>query len=267
MHEFLRHTLQGKVALISGAGSGIGRATAVRFGHAGARVAAVGPNRQDLEETCALVRQHGSEAVALVADVRETAQVAAAVNSAAEAFGGLDFVIANAGINGLWGAIEDFDPADWDETLDVNLRGTFFTIQQAVPLLKARPGGAVVIVSSVNGTRMFSSVGASAYATSKAGQLALGRMLALELAPAGIRVNTVCPGSTRTRIVASTRTKAAGTSLPPPVFPHGGVPLTNGGFAAPEQIADAVWFLCSPLAGHITGAELFVDGGESLLKG
>jgi NAD(P)-dependent dehydrogenase (short-subunit alcohol dehydrogenase family) len=115
----------------------------------------------------------------------------------AETFGRLDVLFANAGINGVWAPIEELRPAEWDKTIAVNLRGTYLTIHHAVPLMKAR-GGSILITSSINGTRTFTSAGASAYATSKAAQLALGQMLALELARHRIRVNIICPGAITT---------------------------------------------------------------------
>src|SRR5690606_22050822 len=133
----------------------------------------------------------------------------------------------------------------------------------ALPLLK-RQGGAVVIVSSVNGTRMFSNSGASAYASSKAAQVAFSRMTALELAKHRIRVNAICPGAIETQIDENTDRKDLDQAAEPVEFPAGKIPLTDGKPGSSEQVARLIWFLVSDLSDHITGAEVFIDGGQSL---
>jgi NAD(P)-dependent dehydrogenase (short-subunit alcohol dehydrogenase family) len=176
-------------------------------------------------------------------------------------------VFANAGINGVWAGIEELTPEDWDTTLNTNLRGTFLTIKHAVPYLK-RQGGSVIVTSSVNGTRMFSNTGASAYATSKAGQVALTKMLALELADEKIRVNVICPGWIETQIGDNTEKRSEADELRPPVqYPEGAVPLTHGSPGTPEQVAQLVLFLASDASSHITGTEIYIDGGQSLFQG
>lgn len=266
MHAMLKDSLAGKVALVTGAGSGIGKATAKLLAYSGARIAALGPTRDELEETCLEIRHGGHEALGLVADVSDVAQMEHGVGQIREAWGRLDIVIANAGINGLWAPVEEIGAEEWDKTFGVNLKGTFLAVKLAVPLLKVH-GGAIVFVSSVNGTRIFSNAGASAYATTKAGQVALARMMALELAPSGIRVNTVCPGSIETKIGDSTRQQNVERVRPAILFPNGHIPLTGGKPGTAGQVAELIWFLVSPLASHITGAEVFIDGGESLLRG
>lgn len=124
-----------------------------------------------------------------------------------------------------------------------------------------------MIVASVNGTRMFSNSGASAYATSKAGQVAFGRMIALELAKHRIRVNTVCPGAITTHIDENTNRQDLDEAREPVIFPEGEIPLTNGKPGSAEQVAQLIWFLVSDLADHISGTEVFIDGAQSLLQG
>ena len=183
------------------------------------------------------------------------------------AWGRLDIVFANAGINGVWAGLDKLRPEEWDKTIAVNLRGTFLTVKFALPLLKRR-GGSVILTSSVQGTRMFSNSGASAYATSKAGQVAFGRMCALEFAAHHIRVNTICPGAIRTHIGDHTTVRDSAQQLHLPVkFPRGSIPLTTGHPGSAGQIAELVLFLASDNASHITGTEVFIDGGESLLLG
>jgi NAD(P)-dependent dehydrogenase (short-subunit alcohol dehydrogenase family) len=255
--------LEGKVALVTGAASGIGQAIALCLAREGARVALLDIHEARLAGVAALIRAAGGAALPLRCDVAQATALEAAVTQAAAMWGRLDIVCANAGINGVWAPIEDLTPAEWDRTLRINLTGTFLTIKYAVPHLKATRG-AVIVTSSVNGTRSFSATGASAYAVSKGGQAILTKMLALELAPSGVRINAVCPGYTETNIAESTEQRnleqfrPAGD--PPPVT----IPLTGAQPARPEQIAQVVLFLASPAAEHVTGTEIWVDGALSL---
>ena len=123
-----------------------------------------------------------------------------AIEATIQAYDRLDIVFANAGINGVWAPIEELQPEEWDKTLDINLRGTYLTVHYAIPYLRKAGEGCILITSSVNGNRTFSSVGASAYSTSKAGQIAFMKMAALELGRYNIRVNAVCPGAIHTNI-------------------------------------------------------------------
>jgi len=260
-------SIKGRIALVTGAGSGIGQAAALRLAAAGAKVAALDQTRKDLQRTCELITQGGGEVLPLVADVSRTAPMLRAFDRIRRQWGRLDIVFANAGINGVWAGLHKLRPEDWDQTIAVNLRGTFLTVKYSVPLMRRR-GGAIILTSSVQGTRIFSNSGASAYATSKAGQVAFARMCALELAAHHIRVNTICPGAVRTHISARTTVRDSAQQLHLPVkFPRGTVPLTTGQPAAPDQIADLVLFLASDHASHITGTEVFIDGAESLLLG
>lgn len=266
MHTLFKDSLTGKVALVTGAGSGIGKATAKLFAYAGARVAALTRSRDEAEDTCKEIRQGGGEGLGLVADISNSSQLVSGIRLLEDSWGRLDVVVANAGINGLWAPVEEIGEKDWDEVMDINLKGTFLTVKHTVPLLK-RQGGALTIVSSVNGTRIFSNAGASAYATTKGGQLAFARMMALELARHRIRVNTVCPGSIETSIGDNTRKQNLEKIRVAAEFPEGKVPLTTGQPGTAGQVAETIWFLCSGAASHVTGAEIFIDGGESLLQG
>jgi NAD(P)-dependent dehydrogenase (short-subunit alcohol dehydrogenase family) len=266
MHTLFKGSLAGKVALVTGAGSGIGKATAKLFAYAGARVAALTHSADEAKETCREIRDAGGDALALTADVSSGEQLERSIAQIGDAWGRLDLVVANAGINGVWASIEEIAEHDWEHTMNVNLKGTFLTLKLSVPLLK-KNGGAIAIVSSVNGTRIFSNAGASAYASSKAAQLAFGRMMALELAKFRIRVNTVCPGAIETRIDENTERRHLDKVREPVVFPAGRIPLTDGKPGTAGQVAELLWFLCSDIATHITGAEVFIDGAESLLQG
>ncbi len=259
-------SLAGKAALVTGAGSGIGKAAALLLAEAGARVAALGHTADELEKTRREIADAGHEALALVADVADAEAVERAVARIGEIWGRLDIVVANAGINGLWAPLEQITPDEWDRTLAINLRGTYLTVRAALPLLK-RAGGSVVVVSSVNGTRMFSNTGATAYSVSKAGQVAFARMVALELAPFRVRINTVCPGAIHTRIDENTTQRGLEEIRVPVEFPEGEIPLTHGEPGAASQVAELILFLAGDASAHITGTEVFIDGGQSLLQG
>jgi NAD(P)-dependent dehydrogenase (short-subunit alcohol dehydrogenase family) len=258
--------LQSKVAIITGASSGIGRAAAVRLAREGAKVGVLARSEDKLDDLVDEISQIGSEAVALDADVSSYDEVQRAVEHVVDKWGRLDIVFANAGTNGVWAPIDELKPQDWRTTIDVNLSGTFYTIKSCFPALSKR-GGSVIVTSSVNGTRMFSNSGASAYATSKAGQVALTQMLALELARHRIRVNVICPGMIDTPIHEKTTRRDLDEAQEPVEFPEGMIPLTDGKAGTPEQVAELVLFLASDRASHITGTPIWIDGAQSLLQG
>jgi NAD(P)-dependent dehydrogenase (short-subunit alcohol dehydrogenase family) len=255
--------LDGRIVLVTGAGSGIGRATAVLLAHEGARVGLVGRDEAPLAETAALLDGDG---LVLPADIADETRIRSACDRLQDAYGRIDGVFANAGINGVWAPIDELDLAEWQRTISVNLTGTFLTIKHAVPHLAER-GGAVVITSSVNGTRIFSNVGATAYSCSKAGQVAMAKMLALELAPRGIRVNAICPGKIATQIDRSTDRQDLDSRPPLAVYPGGKIPLTGGRPGRGIDVARVVLFLLSDAAAHVSGTEVWIDGAESLLVG
>jgi NAD(P)-dependent dehydrogenase (short-subunit alcohol dehydrogenase family) len=260
-------SLQGKVALITGAGSGLGEAIARMLAACGARIGAVDRNESQVKRVVEAIIASGGAALALPADVTAADQLAAAVTKVEETWGRLDIVCANAGINGVWAPVDEITPEEWDETMAVNLKGTFLTVRACTPLLKRGGGGSVIITSSVAGNRMFSTSGSSAYASSKAGQVAFGRMIALELARHKIRVNTVCPGAFKSNISVDSRFRNLRNLRLPVQLPEGNVPLTGGWAGPAEPIARLVWFLASDLSDHITGTEVYADGAQSLLMG
>jgi NAD(P)-dependent dehydrogenase (short-subunit alcohol dehydrogenase family) len=258
--------LQGKVALVTGGGSGIGKATAKLFAKHGAKVALLGHTRDELEETAQVIEADGGEALVLDADITNEDRMEEVARKIDETWGRLDIVVANAGINGTWAPIDELTPDEWRETIDVNLNGTFLTLRYTVPLLK-RQGGAIVITSSINGTRRFTGTGATAYASTKAAQLAMGQMLALELAKHGIRVNVVCPGAIDTSIEENMEVRDEEEAEVPVEYPEGEIPLTGDDPGSSEQVADLMLFLCSDRSSHVTGTPVWIDGGESLLQG
>ncbi len=259
-------TLQDRVALVTGGASGIGQAAALRLAEAGARVAVLDLEEAEAEETAAAIRAAGGTALALAANIARAAEVEAAVARLLDAWGRLDVVFANAGINGVWAPLEELTAEEWQKTLEINLSGTFYTLKYAAPALR-RQGGAIVVTSSVNGTRNFSNTGATAYSTSKAGQVALAKMLALELAKDRVRVNVICPGAITTDIGENTEQRHLEKAREPVEYPEGAIPLTDGEPGSPEQVAELVYFLASDASSHMTGAVVFIDGGQSLLQG
>lgn len=256
--------MKGKNILVTGAGSGLGKATALLLAAEGANLALLGRTPDQLEETASAVDAHGGSAMRLIADIADEAEMQSAFDQIEKRFGNLDGVFANAGINGTWAPIDDLTYREWNETVRVNLGGTFLTLHLAVPLMK-RSGGSIVITSSINGTRTFTNGGASAYSTTKAGQLALGQMAALELARHGIRVNVICPGAIESEIGDNTNRRNVQRASVRATFPDGRVPLTKGEPGAAGEVARLVRFLLSDDAGHISGTPIWIDGAQSLL--
>jgi NAD(P)-dependent dehydrogenase (short-subunit alcohol dehydrogenase family) len=210
------------------------------------------------------IEAKGGHALILNADVSDEGQMRTAFTEAGDVFGHLDFVFANAGINGMWAPIEELAYSDWNATHAINLGGTFLTVHFAIPLMK-KNGGSIVITSSINGTRTFTTAGASAYSATKAGQLAFGQMAALELAQYGIRVNVICPGGVETNIGASTTRVNTDSIKVAAEYPKGTIPLTGGKRATADQVADLVLFLASDRSRHISGTPIWNDGTQSLL--
>lgn len=256
--------LDGKVALVTGAGSGLGKAAALRLSEAGAHVAVLSRSGDEIAAVARQVEEVGGRALALTADISDEAQMQDAFARIGTTFGRLDIVVANAGINGVWAPIKDLTPAEWRNTLDINLTGTFLTLHHAVPLMEA-DGGSIIITASINGSRTFTTAGAAAYSTTKAGQVALAKMAALELARHRIRVNVICPGAIGTEIEDNTERRNVDDARVRAEYPDGDIPLTGGTPGKAEDVADLVLFLASDQARHITGTPVWIDGGQSLL--
>jgi NAD(P)-dependent dehydrogenase (short-subunit alcohol dehydrogenase family) len=233
--------MKDRVVVITGANSGIGRATALRFARDGARIGAI----------------------SVIADIANPNEIRGAMEKVANRWGRIDTVFANAGVNGVWSRIEDLEPDEWEQTVSINLSGTFYTLKYAVPYLK-KQGGSIVINASVNGTRVFSNTGATAYASTKAAQVAMCKMLALELAEHRVRVNVICPGAIETSIEDNTEQRGTEELGVPVEFPRGWHPL-RGEPGSSEDVAQLVHFLATDAARHITGTEIWIDGGESLI--
>lgn len=254
------------MALITGAGSGLGKAAAIKLAKEGYALAALGRTEDELNKTISDIENAGGDAIAILADISDEGNMQAAVQQVQEKWGRLDCVFANAGVNGVWAPIEELTLEEFESTIKINLTGTFLTIKACVPLLK-KEGGSVIVTASVNGTRIFSNTGATAYSTSKAGQVAMTKMLALELAKHKIRVNVICPGAIESEISDNTEQRNLEDIQEPVEFPEGEIPLTRGKSGKAEQVADLVYFLASDASSHISGTEIWIDGTESLVKG
>lgn len=259
--------LDNQAALVTGAASGIGRGTAIRFAQEGARVAILDLASQQAagQQAVREIEAAGGTALFLACDISQADAVQSAVERTVAEWGALNIVFANAGINGVWTPLEELTPEEWDLTLNTNLRGTFLTLHYAIPHLKRAGGGSVIITSSVNGNRTFSNPGASAYSASKAGQVALMKMAALELGRHNIRVNAVCPGAIETNINERT-TQRDTDSIGIEVELPQGSPALHGGQGEPMDVADTCLFLASGMSRYVSGVEIYVDGGQSLLR-
>lgn len=256
--------LLNQVAVITGGSSGIGRATAILLAQAGAKVAIIDLNLASGQETVNDIIEAGGQGFATAADVANSQEMERAFQQIIDAYQRIDILFVNAGVNGIWAPIEDIKIDEWDLTVNINLRGTFLTIKYAVPYLK-KQGGAIIITSSINGTRSFKKVGATAYASTKAAQVAFAKMLALELAGNNIRVNVICPGGVMTAINESTTKRHLDWIPGAEEFTQDYIPLTGNKAGTSEDIAKLVLFLASDAAKFITGTEVWIDGGGSLI--
>jgi NAD(P)-dependent dehydrogenase (short-subunit alcohol dehydrogenase family) len=249
--------LADRVAIITGAGTGIGRAIAELFAREGARVALCGRRHPPLEEVAAGIRKGGGEALAQVCDVTQEEQVKAAVAAATAAFGGLHIVVNNAA---YWmaGTAEETSPADWEVMMETNLKGVFFVCKYALPELRRAGGGAIVNIGSVLG--LVGMRRRVAYATSKGGLVAMTRALALDHAAEKIRVNCICPSLVATPMgqISLAYTGDAEAELARRIA---GIPLGRAG--TPEDVARLALFLASEDSSWMTGAAIALDGGVS----
>ena len=258
--------LDSRVALITGAASGMGQAAALLLAKEGAKIGVLDLSPEDVQKTVDKINNSGGQAISLIADVSQPDQMQPAATQLADKWGRIDIVFANAGVNGVWAPLDELEPDEWDRTLAINLKGTFLSVKYALPYLK-KQGGAVVVTSSVNGTRIFSSTGATAYSCSKAAQVAFTKMTALELAKHRIRVNVICPGAIQTNISENSELRNIEREKEPVEFPEGEIPLTDGEVATAHQVAQLVLFLVSDASDFISGTEVWIDGTQSLLQG
>ena len=254
----------GKVAVITGAGNGIGRATALAFAKAGAKLVLVDRDAAAGEAALGIIRQQGGEARFVAADVTRSAEVRAYVKAALDAHGRIDCFFNNAGIEGRLAPIADYDEALFDAIIGVNLKGVFLGLRHVLPVMLRQKSGAVVNTASVAG--LVATPGMSAYAASKHGVIGLTKAAAGEVARDGVRVNAVCPGPVETRMMRSLESQLD-PAHPEAIGQRYRAGIPSGRYTTPEEIANVVLFLCSELAANVTGAQWVVDGGRTAVGG
>jgi NAD(P)-dependent dehydrogenase (short-subunit alcohol dehydrogenase family) len=252
--------LDGKVAVITGAATGIGRASALLFAAAGARVVLADMRKPELDTTLGEVRAAGGTATGVVGDLARPDECAAVVDAAVTAHGRLDVLFNNAGVGTLviGGTVESIEPERWDLAQDVNVRAMYLVSRAAIPHMRAVGGGVIVNTASVSAFRGRPERPSHAYAASKGAVLSLTRAMAVSYGRDGIRVNAICPGVIRTRLTVDFIARAERSAREGQSIPLGRV-------GEPEDIARCALFLASDDASFITGAEIVVDGGAMAL--
>ena len=248
--------LEGKTALVSGAASGIGRASAILFASQGAKVVVL-DRAAGVDETAATICGNGGTAVALVRDSSEEANVIEAIDLVLREFGALDVCFANAGVSGGWVPLQDQTPEYWHEILKINLVGTFLAVKHAARVMTPRGKGSIICTASVAGLR--SGAGGSPYSASKAGVISLVQTTAYQLTGTGVRINAICPGLIETGMTQPIFEQARARGTDRKIGQLN--PLRRAG--APTEIAQMALFLASDAASYVNGQALAVDGGLS----
>lgn len=254
-----------KVALITGGSNGIGRATALGFASRGAKVVIVDRDQAGGEATAGVVRQQGGEALFVQADVTQPKDVQAYIDKAVAAFGRIDCFHNNAGIEGKVANTADYDEAVFDAVMAVNVKGVFLGLKYVLKqMLAQKTGGAIVNTASTAG--LVGSPGMPAYVASKHAVLGLTKTASGEVARHGIRINAVCPGPIDTRMIHDLEAQL-NPADPGRVGTRYRSSIPIGRYGQPEEVANTVLFLCSDLAGNITGAHYVIDGGRTATPG
>ena len=247
--------MKGKIALVTGGSSGIGRATALAFAREGARVAIASRRKTKGDEVVRAIRDRGGEAVWIKADVTNVQQVRALVGRTVSAFGGLDYAFNNGGSGGKGRPTADMDERNWDMTIDGYLKSVWLCMKYEILAMLKRGAGVIVNNSSVDGVRAYPFPIGSAYSAAKHGVIGLTKSAALEYASRGIRINAVCPGWVRTPPVD--RWMKRDPKVARQIISQEPI----GRLGTPEEIAEMVIWLCSERATFVLGAALAIDGG------
>jgi NAD(P)-dependent dehydrogenase (short-subunit alcohol dehydrogenase family) len=245
-------SLNRKIAIVTGGGSGIGRSTAIRFAKEGAKVTVADVDALGGEETLSLIRESGADAIFVKTDVKDTNQVIKLINSTTNTFGGLHILVNNAGIGHSEVRSVDLAEEEWDQVIDINLKGVFLGIKYAVPELTKSGGGSIINTSSLLGLK--GKKYQAAYNASKAGVVLLTQNAALEYGKYNIRVNAIAPGVIDTKIIDSWKQDERR-------WPFISKANALGRIGTPDEVANAIFFLASDEASFITGTTLSVDGG------
>jgi NAD(P)-dependent dehydrogenase (short-subunit alcohol dehydrogenase family) len=249
-------SLQGKVALVTGGGSGIGRETALAFGRAGSKVVVADRNAGAGEQTTRLIADTGGDATFVACDVSKSGEVEAMINRCVAVYGRLDCAHNNAGVSGSGGATRgptaDYSEESWDALMSVNLKGVWLCMKYELQQMLSQGGGAIVTPASIAG--LVGIAGNIGYVASKHGVVGLTRAAALEYASRNVRVNAVCPGYIDTPLIEALTNDAATRAVIESRHPQGRL-------GTPSEVADAVLWLCSDAASFVNGHTLTVDGG------
>jgi NAD(P)-dependent dehydrogenase (short-subunit alcohol dehydrogenase family) len=253
-----QRSLDGKVAIVTGAGSGIGRAIATLFAEEGARVAVVDVSESDGKETVELLRKRGGDAIFIQGDISNSAIVKRIVETTVKKYERVDILCNNAGVESM-GSILEITEENWDKVMSINLKGVFLCSKHSVPKMVENGGGVIINIASVLG--LIGSKGEAAYCASKGGIISLTRAMALDFAPHNIRVNCICPGSVLTPTFKRVMTSLGDYEA---AFQRNldKIPLKR--IAEPAEIAYAALYLASEKASYITGSVLVIDGGWSI---
>ncbi|WP_428483174.1 glucose 1-dehydrogenase [Rhodopila sp.] len=250
----------GKVALITGGGGGIGRATALGFALRGAKVMVVDADADAGQASVDIITQRGATSAFLQADVTQARSVKDYVEKTLAAYGRIDCFFNNAGIEGVVRPTQDYDEDIFDKVIAVNLKGVFLGLRHVLPVMLRQGSGAIVNTASVAG--LFGSPGMPAYVASKHGVLGLTKVASTDVAALGVRVNAVCPGPVETRMMRSLESQRDSNN-PEGVHAALAAGIPTGRYAQPEEVAGAVLYLCSELSGDVTGTHIVIDGGRS----
>ena len=255
---------KGKVALITGAGNGIGRACAIGFASRGARVVVVDHDKDAGEATAGILRQQGGEALFVAADVTKSAEVQNYVKAALDAYGAIDCFHNNAGIEGAVAPTAEYDEDMFDRVMNVNVKGVFLGLRHVLPVMIKQGRGAIVNTASIAG--LVASPGMPAYVASKHAVIGLTKTAAGEVGRSGVRVNAVCPGPIDTRMIHALEA-VLNPADPASVGARYQQNIPLGRYGTAEEVANIVQFLCSDLASNITGGHYVVDGGRTATGG
>jgi NAD(P)-dependent dehydrogenase (short-subunit alcohol dehydrogenase family) len=250
----------GKVALITGGGGGIGRASAIGFAGRGAKVVVVDLDTTAGEASAEPVRQRGGDARFVRADVTKSSDVQNYVKATLDSYGSIDCFFNNAGIEGKAAPTQEYDEAIFDQVIGVNLKGVFLGMRHVLPVMLKQGRGAIVNTASVAG--LFGGPGMAPYVASKHGVLGLTKVASADVARLGIRVNAVCPGPVETRMMRSIEAQR-NPANPQAVHDMTAANTPTGRYVMPEEVANVVMYLCSDFASDITGTHIVIDGGRS----